>query len=398
MSSSSGSSTPTTNETSGAGTSTSQGTGDTTNDSAASASDDGGLKFDIGTAPDLGVPGCEEPNTSYIWITNSQQNTISKLDTETLVEKGRYWVRPDEGGSPSRTSVNAAGDVVTASRGDGGVTKFYARIEDCEESNGIPGIQTSTDANMLPWDQEECRAWYAPMKYTSQRPVAWTHGTFNDVSCRYEDQKVWTSGNNLQNGTVDVLLIDGDTGAIDAKVQITGIQADYYGLYGGAIDKEGNLWSSQLGQGYLVNVNLETHDYKVWPMVTSGYGMTVDSKGYVWTCSSNAARFDPMSEAWQINSVGGSGGCMEDGKGTLYMSGGSNNIVAVDTETLKVNTTYPVPQYVHGISIDPYGYLWAVSMSSEAYRLDLNNAGAFQTFTGLVGSYPYSDMTRRPLP
>ena len=59
-----------------------------------------------------------------------------------------------------------------------------------------------------------------------------------------------------------------------------------------------------------------------------------------------------MTETWQTAQVGGSGGCMEDGKGTLYMSGGGGNIVAVDTETLTVKTTPAVPQYVHGISID----------------------------------------------
>ena len=84
---------------------------------------------------------------------------------------------------------------------------------------------------------------------------------------------------------------------------------------------------------------------------------------------------------------------MEDGKGTLYMSGGNNNIVAVDTETLQVKTSYPVNQYVHGISIDFYGYVWGVSMSNEAYRLDITQGGAFQTFSNLVGAYTYSDMT-----
>nr|MBA3545469.1 hypothetical protein [Nannocystis sp.] len=115
--------------------------------------------------------------------------------------------------------------------------------------------------------------------------------------------------------------------------------------------------------------------------------------GYVWTCSGNAGRFDPMTETWQTASVGGNGGCMEDGKGTLYMSGGNNNIVAVDVETLAVKTSYPVSQYVHGISIDFYGYVWGVSMGSEAYRLDIAQNGAFQTFSGLVGAYTYSDMT-----
>jgi hypothetical protein len=379
----------------------SQGSGDTTNDSSVTVTagdDDGMTKTDLGALPDFGV-GCgvggmggNEPDFSYIWVANSQQNTISKIDTQTLVEKGRYWVRPDNNGSPSRTSVNLSGDVVTASR-SGGFTKFYARLEDCKESNGIPGIQTSVDANMLPWDQEECRAWHTPMGYASQRPAAWTQGTFNNASCIYENQKVWTSGNNNGNGTVDVLLVNGDTGAIESNVQVSGIKGDFYGIYGAAVDKDGNFWGSQLSSGYIVNINRETLQYKTWPMAASGYGMTVDSKGYVWTCSSTVARFDPMTETWQTNSVGGSGGCMEDGKGTLYMSGGGNSIIAVDTETLQVKTTYPVPQYVHGISIDFYGYVWGVSMGSEAYRLDITQNGAFQTFNTLVGAYTYSDMT-----
>jgi hypothetical protein len=369
-----------------------------TNDSAVSGSDEGGLKTDLGAVPDFGAPACGggmgggDPDFSYIWIANSQQNTISKIDTQTLVEKGRYWVRPDNLGNPSRTSVNLSGDVVTASR-DGGFTKFYAQIEDCQESNGVPGIQTAVDANMLPWDQEECRAWHTPMGYISQRPAAWTQGTFNNGTCQYENQKVWTSGNNLQNGTVDVLLVNGDTGAIESNIQVSGIMADYYGIYGAAVDSDGNFWGSQLGQGYLVNINRQTLQVKTWPMATSGYGMTVDSQGYVWTCSSGVARFDPMTETWQTNQVGGSGGCMEDGQGTLYMSGGSNNIVAVDTDTLQVKATYPVPQYVHGISIDFYGYVWGVSMANEAYRLDITQGGALQTFSNLVGAYTYSDMT-----
>lgn len=147
--------------------------------------------------------------------------------------------------------------------------------------------------------------------------------------------------------TVDVLLVNGDTGAIESLVTVSGIMADYYGIYGAAVDNEGNFWGSQLGQGYLVNVNLQTLQVKTWPMIAGGYGMTVDSKGFVWTCSANASRFDPMTETWQTNTVGGNGGCMEDGMGTLYMGGYANGvpaIVAVDTETLQVKATYPVPQ------------------------------------------------------
>ena len=49
--------------------------------------------------------GDGEIDFSYIWIANSVEGTISKIDTQTLVEEGRYIVRPDSNGNPSRTSL-----------------------------------------------------------------------------------------------------------------------------------------------------------------------------------------------------------------------------------------------------------------------------------------------------
>jgi len=333
-----------------------------------------------------------EPEFSYIWIANSNQGTISKIDTQTLVEKGRYIVRPDSNGSPSRTSVNLSGDVVVANR-SGGMAKVYARLDSCVESNGMPGIQTSTDGTALPWGVEECVAWYTPMDYASQRPAAWTQGTFNKGTCGWENQKVWSSGViNGQQG-VDIVRLNGETGVVEDKINIPTINHGGYGIYGAAVDKDGNMWGSQLGVGQLLFVDGQTLQYKTWPMVADGYGMTVGSSGYVWTCNNNASRFDPMTEQWLTMSVGGSGGCMEDDKGTLYMSGSGGKVVAIDVETLQIKATYPLPQYVHGISIDYYGYVWGVSLGAQAYRIDVNNPGAFQTFNNLVGAYSYSDMT-----
>ncbi len=366
----------------------------TDSDVGTTAGTDPGTSTGMMIPPDLG-PKCGEPGEpdfSYIWIANSQQGTISKIDTQTLQEKGRYIVRPDSAGSPSRTSVNLSGDVVVANR-NGGMTKVYARVDNCVESNGQPGIQTSTDGNILPWGTEECVAWHTPMAYVSQRPAAWTQGTFNEDTCAWENQKVWTSGVTNGQPGVTVHRLNGETGIVEDTVPIPNINNGYYGIYGTAVDKEGNMWGSQLGQASLVFVHHETLQVKTWPMVASGYGMTVGSSGYIWTCSSNASRFDPLTETWQTLQVGGSGGCMEDTNGTLYMSGGNNNIVAIDVETLQIKTTYQVPQYVHGISIDYYGYVWGVSMGAQAYRIDIANPGAFQTFNGLVGAYTYSDMT-----
>ena len=108
------------------------------------------------------------------------------------------------------------------------------------------------------------------------------------------------------NGSIDVVLIDGETGVVEQTVPIPGVAPNFYGIYGAAVDADGNFWGSQLSQGSLVYVDLQTLQVKVWAMPTSGYGMTVDHLGKVWTCSSNVARFDPLTETWATAAAGGS--------------------------------------------------------------------------------------------
>lgn len=354
-------------------------------------------KYDIGGIPDAPLTSCGgtlggggDPLFSYIWISNSGEGTVSKIDTITLEEVGRYRTHPGFG-DPSRTSVGLGGDVAVANR-NGGLVKFYADPARCTDRNGDGDITTSTGPqNVLPWDEEECRAWFVPLEFQSNRPVAWTPGEWDPVECRYRGEKVWTAG--ASDGVFDgvqVILVDGDTGAIDRVVKIPEVIPQYYGIYGGAVDAEGNFWGSQLGIGDLVNVDLETLEYRVFPMASGGYGMTVDSKGRVWTCSYEVGRFDPETEQWDVATVGGSGGCMEDGEGTLWLA--STPVVGVDTDTMTVVATLQIPEYVHGISVDFQGYVWAVSMGNSAYRID-PITGGYDTVSGLNYPYTYSDMT-----
>ena len=141
----------------------------------ADGDDEGGNspKFDLGGQPDVelgcgggGGGGGAGPDFSYIWIANSNESTVSKINTESLVEEGRYITRPDSNGNPSRTSVNLNGDMAIANR-SGGVTMIYARHDDCPDPTN-----TSTGAgDVKPWP-DGCVGWHTPMAYASQRPVA----------------------------------------------------------------------------------------------------------------------------------------------------------------------------------------------------------------------------------
>lgn len=359
-------------------------------------------KFDVGSpdgGSDCGDMG-DGMTHSYIWIANSAQGTVSKINTQTLVEEGRYVVRPDSAGNPSRTSVALSGNVAVANRA-GGVVKIFQNSAECQESNGMPGIQTSTDANALAWGTEECIAWYTPFGYQTQRPVAWAQGTFNDATCKYENEMLWTSGRQGP-GPADVLLLDGETGVVVDQAVVPNV-IGWAGLYGGAVDTNGNFWSVDHnwdGASTLVRVDRATMAVSTWPVTGQvHYGLAVDPQGRAWLCGNGgASRFDPVTASWThlppANGGSALGGCMTDDQGVLWQSRYPDAVlVGIDTETLAVVETIPIPAYVHGVSIDFNGYVWGVQFGgSEAYRVDPVTQ-TVDTVGGLVGAYTYSDMT-----
>ncbi|MCA9635014.1 MAG: hypothetical protein KC420_03160 [Myxococcales bacterium] len=384
--------------TTGGDTTTGTSTGDTTGVGTSGSS--GGTDSDTGVMP-CGMGG-GDLEFSYIWISNTGQSTLTKLNTVTMVEEGRYITRPDQAGSPSRTSVNLSGDVVVANR-SGGLTKFYARHEDCEESNGIDGLQTSSGANdILPWANEECRAWYTAISTTSNRPVAWTSGVQDPNTCAWVDQKVWTSTTTLgQAGSMKVLRLNGDTGAIEVTVDLPAVSIGSWGAYGGAVDGENNFWLSTHGSATppsVTRVRYDTLEVNTWPVPQglAPYGMTVDAEGRAWVAgyAGGVARFTPESESWDVVPGVTGLGLQADGEGRVWVGSYPNQgVTGIDVDSLAVLTMIPIAASVtKGVSIDFYGKVWVVDMASSAYRVDPESK-QIDVYSGLTSAYTYSDMT-----
>ncbi|MCA9661021.1 MAG: hypothetical protein KC486_21950, partial [Myxococcales bacterium] len=336
--------------------------------------------------------------------------TVSKIDTKTGQELGRYMTRPDGGGSPSRTSVNRYGDVAVANR-LGGMTKVFARLERCVDKNNDGVIQTSSGANdVLPWGEDECIAWHTPIAHQDNRPAAWTGGTFNEQTCEWEDLHVWTAWSDWAAGTAVVALLDGNDGSILQEVPIPDLPQPWpgwYGFYGAAVDSDSNVYLSQLqgnnpSPSWLVRVNYDDFTYDHWDVPDEGgYGMTVTSEGYVWICGRQTRRFNPQTEAWtQVATVNGgvhTGGCMGDGDGILYR-GSYAQIHGIDTTTMEVvktlNVGQPGDDHIWGVAVDFDGKVWGVPRNgTRAYKVNPNTGVIEILFQGLTGAYTYSDMT-----
>ena len=276
----------------------------------------GGAIFDVAGGDDRGESDCPEaafetPSLGHLWVANMDEGTVSKIDVETVTEVGRYVTRPDGAGEPWNVSVSTFGDPAVTNY-LGGVTKLFADPDDCAESNGEDGLQTSGGAEALAWGTEECVAWHTPTELDSQMVIAWAPaGT--DARCEGPGRELlWVAGNLHEvPGSSVVYRLDGESGEIVDEVEIPDIAINCYGPYTGASDGSGNLWMGTTWPAVeLLRVDAGDLSVERWDVpdpdpqaVYLDYGLTVDGNGRPWICNEGVARFDPASETQRSKSM-----------------------------------------------------------------------------------------------
>ncbi len=396
----------------------STGVSNVTNDGSASAGDETGQKLDAGTLTDLGGFGGDCPadsgaatgEFSFIWIANSPEGTVSKIDTRTGEEVARYLTGPGNGtDDPSRTSVNLAGDVAVANR-SGSISKFAGVIDHCVDANLDGAITTSLGADdVLPFGQDECLLWNVPLgggggsNQQGPRPTAWDAGAGGDP-CDVDDDRVWVGWFDIAANQGRFLRLNGQTGATLDDVfvpqwDVTG--TSQYGPYGGATDADGNLWVLGLA-GPLARVDgqsLVTNKWEV-PEGSSPYGIALDAEGTPWTTglAGEVLRFDLETSTFNQFQIGGQlRGVQIDRDGFLWAAvNGTCGVMKFDTISRTV--VAPVIQIDGcvtpvGVSIDLEGNVWLPDQGANvAFKFDPQTGSATST-PGLRMPYTYSDMT-----
>lgn len=361
-----------------------------------------------------GGGGESEYDFGVIWIANSSQGTVSKIDTMTATEVARYITGPSTfGPDPSRTSVNLQGDVAIANR-FGSITKIALLEENCVDLNGDGQIQTSQGANdILPWGQDECVLWnhqtgFSGVLYDSNtggpRAVAWDAGLPGEDPCG-GNPRVWASWRNQPDNSITIRRLDGATGEVDAEVVVPNWVGNWeHGAYGGATDINGDFWV--LGTlGTLIKVDTDTLDVSRYDMDTPDvvYGMALDADGTPWVAGFDGRlwRFDPGLESWDDMGPMGTPtklrGLAIDASGTAWAAGNEPcALVRYDTvaETT-IEGSIPLVGCVEpvGVSIDVEGAVWVVDRGANvAYKVSPDDYSV-QIVYGLVDPYTYSDMT-----
>jgi sugar lactone lactonase YvrE len=371
---------------------------------AGEASSDGEFKFDLAAIPDQGPADCAqqcgETAFSYIYIANSNASTMSKINTETMTEEGRYLTRNGGGGNPSRTSVSIDGRLGSINnRNFGGTFTVWTLPELCDPmTNGQAGLQTSTGpGDVLPWGEDDCVAWFTDIP-GAMRPIAWVAGQYNEDTCEYDDQWLWVA----TSSPVTAYRLDRDTGTILDMVPVPGVSFGY----GGAADAEGNFWIISLGTE-LARVDADDLSVDSWviPNGQSVYGVTVASDGNVWmsanmSSTTSAVRFTPSTQTFDYATgpvAFAQSGIAEDAQGRMWMNdwNAPYSIYPIDKNTMVTGTPFVVQgatSSAKGIAVDRNGLLWTAHFDNVAYRMDPDN-DVVDTYAGLDYPYTYSDMT-----
>ena len=367
-------------------------------------------------------PPCEPGDTdgmgdvekSFLWVANSDQGTISKVDTQGVVELARYRSGPlgaNYADNPSRTAVSVDGRfVIVNNRTSGYATVIAANLEDCVDKNGNGMIETSKNPNdILPWMQDECIRWSTKLPTqggigSGPRGVTWTPGDWDVNTCSFINPKVWVGYLPAGFSTAHMARFNGETGVIEETIVVNNWVQGWsdYGPYGAALDKDKNVWFTGL-RGEVMRINTgngNTIDRWNPPGNLQFYGMTVDPDGEPWFggCSGPVSTFNPQTQ--QFTAVGGTNACYRglaaDKVGNVWVaSNGPCGVVQIDhkTNTLKQFHNLNPCNTPVGVSVDEEGFVWVVDEFVGAWKIDPMNPNNKQLLNISGDHYTYSDMT-----
>lgn len=333
----------------------------------------------------------------FIWVPNSDEGTISKINTNTGVELGRYRVGPSNA-NPSRTTVDLQGNCWVGNRGIGTVVKVgLFENGQCVDRNGNGKIDTSTSATPLGWGADECVLFETLLADNGGTSVpgkgspAYNSSIPRGVAIDAKNN-VWASTFNVGR----LYYLDGATGKILDKVDTSSVRHTSYGL---VVDKSGKVWSSGSGTNNILRYNPNDRSIKSFPTRHLVYGLGIDKNNHLFAAGLNynrMTRINTMTEQVELDGVSvarnpRSIAVTDDGSVwvTNYQYGSITRLTSDLTSPVVIQDKGELT----GVAVDSNGKVWGIDYNHRLIRIDPSVNKVEKEFSIRGNHYSYSDMT-----
>lgn len=356
--------------------------------------------------------GDQTVTSPYIWVPNSNEGTVSKVDIHTGKELGRYRTGPTTGGAPSRTTVDQYGNCWVVNRVTGTVIKLglYENGQYLDRNgNGI--IETSQDLNgdgditgseILPWGQDECVLYeiviiagkegtFVPGTYTGgyenrtdnsgPRAIA-ADAQGNVWAGHYTSKKYYL----LENATAQILRTN-DVSSLN------------HTPYGAVVDANGILWSASAAS-HVLRLDPTDNSISLVEVGHTCYGLGLDRSNHLFVSGWQASKLSRINvltatKDWTVNGIYESRGIAVTPDGDVWVANSGPGTVARWTPDGVLKTTIAVGPTPTGVSVDSDGKVWAVNLGNEYIERIDPATDLVDLSKRILGTthYGYSDMT-----
>ncbi len=331
-----------------------------------------------------------------LWVTNTGEDTVSRIDTDGALETARY----DSGGhEPSRVALDLQGDAWIANRafdGQSTVTKIVSDPQRCLD-RGLAGIDTSTGpTDVKPRGQDDCVVLTVPVG--GLNGVARALAIDGFVGLDDAPGRVWVGLQNEQR----LVVLDAESGA-----QVRSIETPGFSPFDAAFDRWGVLWlidrDGHLGR-LIDHGDSATFDSIEVPLSCWQLdGMAIDPDGRItlsgFYCD-HVLLFDPSSQRFQVvRNVTSARGVAADAERS-YVVHTYGELSVLSRTPWRLESTHSLADDDHapietvGAAIDGHGKVWAVStlggLSDTGLVTRFDPAAEQVTAQVDVGRLPYA--------
>ena len=333
----------------------------------------------------------------FIWIPNSDEGSISKINTETGIELGRFRVGPANVYlDPSRTTVDLMGNCWVGNRQGGTAVKVgLSENGQCVDKNGNGKIETANGGTALAWGEDECVLFEVSVTTGTTYQPGKNQGDYSNASYPRgvaidANNNVWVSTFNSQK----LFKIDGATGKVTDTVSLAG-----HTSYGLVVDKQGKVWSSGFYDNHVLRYNpLDRTIIKI-PTRHMVYGIGIDKSNHLFAAGlswNRVSRINTVTEQMEIDGISvakSPRSIAVTNDGDVWVTNYGYGSVTRLSSDLQVKAVMQNSGELTGVAVDSNGKVWAVDYYNRLIRIDPGTNAAEKEVSIRGNHYSYSDMT-----